>query len=364
MTVSIGARVEVSTINEQLKELVKPGEVKSRLIGRLGQKGRIEYGVSGKKTDWRVVYRQQEPIPYDDMDSRQVSRVNRHRTAEVDWKAWTYGEGFSLTEKLINRGDNALFNLVEENTKLAATDFMKFLAKQPFTDGDVSGDNNMDGLETMFSDISSLVTDNSSGNGMVGDPSGQYAGLYMDLNYYGAGSFVEHSSREWPEGVGLKQFHFFSPLAVDVTNANWDVTTSEWKYTWRLAMNYATTFLMALHEGRVDDWVMTPSMLMECQNSLIDKERYLINGDANLVNLGFDHIDWNGTKLLSDVGCTDSRCYGLAYDEMQLRCLTDQLVLKETDDDVTTLTDAIYFLSMCNMKFTSPAYFPVLMDIT
>ncbi len=364
MSVSVGPRVEVSTINKQLRKLVKPGNIKSRLVGRLGQKGRIKYSCFGKNTDWRVRFRQTEPIPYDDMDSRQAARVNRHRTAVVDWKAWTYGEAFSKFESLANRGDTALFGIVKENTEAAAEDFSKFLARQVFKDGDISGDDNMDGLETLYSDISSLVTDNSSGNGKVGDPAGTYAGLRMDLNFYGQGSFNENTDVEWPDGYGLTQYHFFSPIAVDVKNAGWNVTSPVWEYTWRLAMNYAATFLMSLHDRRVDDWVMTPRMMMEVQNSLIDKERYLINQDPALVNLGFDHIDWNGTKLLSDTGCTDSRCYGLNYDEMQLRCMEKQLVNKDGDEDVTTLTKAIYFDSWCNMKFTSPAFFPVLMDIT
>lgn len=364
MSVSVGARVSVSTIDEEIKKLTKPGNQKSRLIGRLGQKGRIKYNCSGTNTSWRVEFREKEPVPYEDMDSIEVSRVNRHRKVTVDWKAWVGGEAFSEAEILMNRGDNALFNAVKENTEAAATDFNRFLAKQPFKDGDVSGDNNMDGLETLFSDISSVLNDNSSSDGRVGDPAGSYGGLRMDLNYYGQGSFAENSSREWPDGIGLKQYYFFSPIAVDVTGPYWDQAQATWEYTWRPAMNYATTFLDALHGKVVDDWVMTPRMLMECQNSLVDKERYLINQDSTLVDLGFKHINWNGTNLIADRGCTDSRCYGLNYDEMQLRCLLGQLVRKRGTEDITTMTKSIIFDSWCNMKFTSPAFFPVLMEIT
>ena len=361
MTLSVNARVATSTINEQLAKITEPGNVKRTLLGLVGTWGALKTNKGGKATDWRVKYRENQPEVYQDGDPVTAVQMNRHRTAEVQWLAWSQAEAFTKFEKLANQSKKSmLFDLIDYAVTASADDFKKYMAKQLYYDGDVSGEYNLHGLETMYSDISE-AGDGSTEDSKCGVPAGSYAGLNMTLNNYGQGTWTG----AWPDGNGTLEYFFFSPVVADITNTGWAQSSNTWPYTWRLAMNYVVTFTDALHQETPSVWMMTPDMLRECQDSLIDKERIDISvTNPDLVKLGFRGINWNGIPLLGDYACTANVCYGIPKEHIELRSMQSQLVEKEDDEDVTIKTKKICFDSFCQMRFTSPAFFPCLREIT
>ncbi len=361
MTLSVNARVSVATINDQLKKITEPGNVTRTLLGLIGSWGAESGNHGGKKTDWRVKYRENEPEPYHDGDPTTAKQIGRHRKAEVEWLAWDQAEAFTKFEQLANQNDkSALFKLVDDAVTNAAKDFKKYMSKQLYKDGDVSGADNMHGLETMYSNIST-AGDGSATDDFIGVPKGSYAGLNMVLNSYGQGTWTG----AWPDGQGKLEHFFYAPIVADATNTSWAQSSNTWQYTWRLCMNYVVTFTEALHQVRPTVFMMTPKMLMQAQNSLVDKERIDISQtNPELTKLGFSGINWNGIPLLSDYACTADVCYGIPKEYIELRSMQSQLVEKQDDEDVTIKTKKVIFDSWCQMRFETPAFFPCIRDVT
>jgi len=325
MPVSSSARVSVSTIDKEIKKLTKPGDRHKRVMGLLDSWGAITYNQGGPSVNWRVEYKEATPEYADDMDSYSPPRRNRWREASVKWHHWREGESISEFEQLVQQDNKlALFNLVKAALDALSRDFNKHLCSEIFKDGDSTEEDHMDGLETMYSDI-------SAASGVAGVPAGTYAGLSMVLNYYGAGKF----DGTWPNGTGSLEYFFNSPIVADYTNSGWSATTKTWQYTWREAMDWAETHVESLHGIVPDVWVMTPEMLRLCRLSLHDKERIEISQIPELLKLGFRGLSHNGSELIADHYCT-----------------------------LTTLTDMIVLRTYCNMRFETPAFFPCLRSIS
>ncbi len=358
--ISHSARVTNATINDQLKELTEPGKIKNVLLKLLASWGAIKYNCSGLKVDWRVLFNETEPDEYQDGDPVSSPRITRHRTAEVEWYAWVKSESFGELEKLINKGKPALYDLVAKAMSGQVRDFTKFLGRMPYTDGDSTTDKSIDGLDTMTSDISAST--GTAALGHTGTPKGSYAGLSMVLNAFGSGSWS--TGDVWPVGRGLLPYYFWSPIVADIT-ADWGQSANDWKSNWRLGLNHIRTHTEAIHGVLPKAFVTTPLWLAQAQNSLIDKERIAVDESGNkLVNLGFNILHWNGINIVSDWQCTQNVCYGLNPDHMEMRNVLSQMLRKKGDEDITILTEIVQFLSLCNMRFETPGYFPAVREIT
>jgi hypothetical protein len=355
------ARVSTSTINDKLKKLVEPGNVNNTLLKLAGSWGCVKFNCGGTQTDWRVLYNETEPDEYQDGDPISSARVTRYRTASLDWYSWVKSESFGKMEKLINRpGRTRLYDLVARAMAGQARDFTKFLGKMCYSDGDSTTTKSIDGLETMYSDISAQT--GSATTWQRGTPAGSYAGLSMVLNDYGTGSWS--SGDTWPEGTGLLPYYFFSPVVADAT-ADWGQSATTWKENWRQCLNFCVTFTETLHGIVPKVWMTTPDNLRQAQDSLIDKERIAVSAAGNdLIKLGFRALNWNGMDIASDYNCTRNVAYGLVPKKFQVRSLLPQLLGKQGDEDITIMTDILQFESWLNMRFETPAYFPCIREIS
>ena len=362
MTLSANARVKISTINEQLAKITEPGNVKRTLMGLIGTWGKLKNGCGGTATDWRVKFRENPPTPYADGDPQTAVQINRHRMAELGWLSWASAEAFTKGEKLQNQHDKtALFKLVDNAVTNAGDDFKKYMAKQLYKNGDLAGEDNMHGLETMYSDIDTAGTGTATDD-YIGIPNGSYAGLNMVLNSYGQGDWTG----AWPDGQGNLEYMFYSPIVADATNASWGQSSNVWQYTWRKCMNYCCTFTEALHQVMPSVWVMTPNMLREALDSLDDKERIEITqaNAGGLVKLGFKGIVWNGIPMVSDYACTANVCYGIPKEHIELRNMQDQLIVTANDEDLSIKTNKVFFDSWCQLRMSTPAFFPCIRNVT
>jgi len=88
--------------------------------------------------------------------------------------------------------------------------------------------------------------------------------------------------------------------------------------------------------------------------------------ESTLVKLGFQTLTYEGVDIISDPWITTSGVYGYAliWDELELRSLQSQLIMKEDDRDITTQSDIVAADAYLNLRITSPAFLGEFADIT
>ncbi|KKM60488.1 hypothetical protein LCGC14_1541330 [marine sediment metagenome] len=347
------ARIDVGVINDHIEKLVQPGIRQHVMLAMMRKNGRITYNHGGKTSDWRIRQRRSTPEPYDDMNPRSFPRINRYRTVELPWRAYSLSEGFSKYEKLASKNKKTqLIDIVGNLLGDMTSDFNEFFHLELYNDGDATATNDrVHGLESMFTTSGSAIT-----NSLCAAPSDTYGLVSTALGNFG-GDWTPDSSNGYPTGEGDLLYNFFSPLIVNYTNTGWTAQTSTWSFTWREVLRYADTYMQQLNSTSPDIFLMTAEMLRQCKDSLEDKERLLIKSDSPVVELGFKAVQWEGIDMLAEYGCPSGACYGLPWKRMELRSMQSKLFMSESDHDITDLTNKLALDAWCNMRFTSPAYF-------
>ena len=349
------ARVDVSTLESQFLNVVRPGLRKHALLALLMANKRIKYKMGGKTScDWRMRYRRNTPDTHGDMEAVNTPRVNRHKEATLPWRAYIMGESISKYEMLVQQDKKSrLFDLVEEVTKGMGDDFNEDFQVKCFGDGGTAGSKQIHGLESMFS-TSGTFTD-----ARLLKSNETYAGINCTpANYGGAWTGT------YPDGTGDLRYHFATPCVVNYAAGSsvWDASEASWAYTWRLAMGLANTVQDTLHGTPADVWITTATMLRLAKDSLIDKERIAVDKNGPLTKLGFKVIEYEGSEIASAYGCTADSCYGLPIDKIELRCMQDKLFKSDKQEDITEQTRELVMDFWGNFMFQSPAFFSKLIN--
>lgn len=340
------ARILVSTLNQQLKRMSEPGIRNNLIPAMLRDKGRISFNRGGKGISWRSRYRRSTLRTHGDMNPITASRVNKWKTLSLPWRAYVMSEAISKFEKLVQQDDKAvLFRIVEAATKSMMDDFNTDLAPRFYLDGNsTTVTNEMHGFDSFFgagSAVSATVVPSVS-------PSDTYAGYSTAPNALGGGTWTGN----WPEGQGNLQYEWWSPLIVDYEDTSLAGATTAFADQWRQGLRWANAMQKNRHRKTPDIWIMDPALEVAARGSLDAKEKIEISRQSDAMRLGFKTWFFEDTEITSEYGCTAACVYGLCFDEMGLQSMQSQLVMKETDDDITTSTQQIvldsYLQLWCN----------------
>ena len=362
--ISNNSRVSVNILDAHLRKLTEPIYVDNPLMAMLKSKNRIVMkgkGV-GKTLKWRVRYKRRTINAGPGVNTTYTFTPHQtKKLAELDWRNYWLTESYTKFEELISTNpETALGDITEEVMTEAMEDFRADFPLKFFNDGNVSGNRGVHGVESFMS-YSGTVT-----NGLVGDPNDVYAGLYTTLGYYG-GTWTPPSSQGWPiptDSGCASQYHFWSPMVVDYTNALWNAGTKTWINTWSEALRFAVTYQKIIQDAKVDLFYLHPELERDMKDSLTAKETFEITANSELVRLGFPTLNFEGTEVLSGYGLPGSTGYGLSWDNIELRSLQDQLVATDSDEDLVSLTKRMLFDFYGNYRFESPAKFVKLINAT
>jgi len=358
MGIDAWARVDVTTLNKHIKRLSDLTDRKRVFLNTLKKRGSVLMNQHGKKFDWRVMMELPDVDAYDDMEAVNIMRRNPYRELELPYRALSAGESISKFEKLANgSGPEALIKIISKITPNLTKAVTNALASGLYNDADSTSndsDRKMHGLETVFSDISSVVT-----NSKAGDPSGTYAGINMALGTYNNSSWTAETSDGWPTGTGDEAYCALSPLLVDVTNSGWTANTKTWPNTWRQCIRYGQTYMEVLHNEQIDTIILAPTYWREALDSMDDNERIIVTRNAenmSLTKLGHEAINFEGTELTKEYGVPDKCGYGVIWDKLTLRSMQGQLIGIDKDRDITTKTDRFTVDFFGNLQIESPCY--------
>lgn len=361
------SRVVATTIEKHLRG-AEPAILRNRkLLAALQQKGRISFNHSGRSLTWRMEYRRQDATPYGDMDQVTFQRTDRHKVAELDWRSYNITDAVSKKEKLMNRGREQIVKLFSDQAEHLVEDINEYFHEQLYVDGNATGN------ENRIHGIESFMSNSGAGTTKIANPNDTYAGLVCTLGNYG-GTWTGN----WPDGSGSAQYDFWSPLILDMTDADWGASTDSWANNSIEILRFGIIALQrnSSKQGMLDLICLDRSMYRDFLDALDEKERINVMRDAKtslMVSLGFtDTVMFDGVDVSWEYGhpasshSTDTRIgYMYNFDKMELMSLQDRLFVPEGpiyDETRKLWRVSVDFFG--NLKFVSPRYFGKILAVT
>ncbi len=345
------AQIETTTIDAYLRMKVEPIFKLSFLFSELKSRGQILYNQHGKKLVWFPRFRRRTITPGSGNPVNiSFPNVNVRKEVSIPWRHYQLGESIPYISILQNQNrETAIFSIVQDTIDGGAEDFMEDFRRKVFFDGNAGTGKDIHGLESIFS-VDGLVT-----NSMVGDPNDNYAGLSTALGV--SGGWTPDASNGWPTGSGSTEYHWWSPIVVDYQNAGWSGTTKNWQTTWQQALNYALMYQSVLQKKEVDVVLLNPELLRLAKDSLQSTQRFVLSEKSKATDVGFKRLTYEDVEIVTEYSVPDGVGYLLNLSEIELRCMTNQLVETQQDTDITSGGQRLFsFQFYGNMLIKAPSF--------
>jgi len=312
-------RLEASTLNAQLEVEVESVYQKSVIMAGLMQNKRITFNHGGKKTEWDPIVRRKRPKTatlY--APNIQFDPLPREIHVELPWRTLNLGDKISKFDRLANKNvskDRRRFDLVERVTKRLASDFTEDMPERLYDDGT---SNTIHGFQT-FDNNGGLIS-----GSFVGSATGSYAGYSMVPGAIG-GSW---STGTFPNGQGDPEYHAWMPRQIDINYSGWG---GSWSDGWQQALNRGRAYMGRLNRATPQLAVINTEMLLEAEDSLADNERFIMEPNNKLTELGHRVLRYKDIEIADEYACPEDFGVLLSWDMLELRSMQATLVGYEED---------------------------------
>jgi hypothetical protein len=350
-----------TTTDEFIRDVEEAIQRNYKLLALLQARGNTTFGHSGVQANWKTKFKRALPRGYADLDVQTYPRRNRHKTAKLPWRAYSLAEAISKFDRLQNRGQPAIVNLMGEKVQSMADDMQTYFGEQIYVDGDAAGnEKGIHGIESM------MIASGVSTTTPTALPNDTYAGINTALGYYGGTWDQSGGTSIWPNGKGSVEYDFFSPLLVDYTNTKWTAATKTWANTCGEALRYAIhkSRRNKSKKGAIDVCLLNDELFRLWIEFQAAKERLVVmegqggRGDT-LTAMGFgETYMFEGVEVTWEYGTPANTGYGFNCDYMELMSMQDRLFVPngpyENEVDKSIRFDIDFF---GNLRFESPRYF-------
>lgn len=251
----------------------------------LKRKGRIAFNQSGRGAEWRVRMRRGTPIGYSGIEGINFQARNDRETASLAFRG--IADGFMLTWQELEeaKGEEAVFNLMDETTADLDADLLDALATDAYGDGSGRGGKTIHGFEASVDDDAT----------------------------YAAISQTAHTN--WAAQVVTGAGFGSDPIG----------------RIHRLKNATAKGEKGGKSRSRIDICLMTDTDFETLAAKLQAQQRYI--RDEEMAKAGFDNVIVHGIVCAKDEYCTANTIYGLNSRTWELRCTTKRVF--ETFSDWT-----------------------------
>ena len=367
------SRVVATTIAEYIKGAEDELMRNRKLLKAMKKKGRIKYGSSGTKVEWRVPYARGQVVINNGAQSISPSPVDRFKVASLEWTGYVITDLMTKREQLMNRGPQAIIDYYEQMAGNLVEDIGEKFSEDLYVDSSASGNSGkMSGIETMMGStqtitISSGVARTNNAADVVGAPNDTYAGLSTVLgNYAGAWNTQTDISSTWPAGRGDDEYDFYSPTIVNFKSSAFGGTAQTWAVQCESAIRFMNDHLGRNGGSNIPDMLLLDRDLYRLfKEKYTTLQRFNVGASENEYSLGFkDSVDFEGLTVTSEYGIPSGVGYSFNLKNMELRSLQDTL-FKTRGPKFDDLSNAWYVIvdNLGQMKFHSPRYFGKLAGI-
>ena len=323
-----------ATITQYLRE-IEDNTMRSRALwGIMQQKGRITYNCGGRNFEWRIRMNELAPRVYDGSSSPIYAAVNRYQTASLNYKMLHLGEKLDKQVLDLNKGQEAIVNLMQDALNSANGEFMRGTSVYLFNDGNATGaTGKWDGFETFCGRHGS----NTGSSGKTRDPSDTFAGLSTAPGTYG-GSWTG----DWPDGRTDEgpAYDFWSPVLVDTSASAWGTSPTatfanygDQQLTFAISRN--TKFRPSIYGGDGSNKamgdetgivLMTAEMRESFRNLFSGTQRTLMDQTPKEMSFGFKVMNYDGWLLVDDFDVPADTFYGFRWSAIEYRSVYSRMI--------------------------------------
>lgn len=306
-----------------------------KLLALMQSRGRITYNHSGDFMDWKVRFRRAPLTGYADGDTLTFARINKRKTAQLEWRGYTVSDSMTKMEREQNKSVEAIIKIYDNLARELKDDIDDQFGDEFYVDGNAAGNSKrIHGFESALGDggntidITSATAAERSENAddRVQAPDDTYANLSTKLGNYG-GSWTG----SWPNGTGSSEFDFWSPIIAATDSTDYGTTNDNWAEQGDQVLRYGIiqTQKNKSKRGMLDIVFIDRSMYQEFLQLLDNKERFISRpgrNEGSLAKLGFtDMVNYDGVDVTSEYGVPANIGYGVNVNSIELRSLQSQL---------------------------------------
>lgn len=355
-------RILNTTIHQYIREEEENILRDRKLLAMMKSRGRITFKHGGDLMDWKVRYKRAPMRVFRESDTLTFSRINRWKTAQLEWRGYAATDSITKLEKLKNKGTEAIIKVYDEMARNLMMDIEEHFCDELYIDGNLAANaGRIHGFDSWFGNSGAAT------NGFVGTPSDTYATLSTVLGNYGGTWTTTGGATNWPDGKGDPEYDFWSPLIVDYTDTAWSASTKTWANTCTEAIRYSINKMMKnkSKKGMLDLFLLDRELYRLFEEKHEAKERIMVQKNKGLVALGFgDTMNLDGVDITSEYGVPSAVGYGLCMEHLELRSLQDQLFVAELPDfDLASYSERFSIDFFGNMR-ANPRYHVKLQSIT
>lgn len=339
------ARIRTSTINLYLSKRIEYLYPEQPLFATIRTMGSNRFNVSGKEITWfpRIRRRRIQAVTAEQLYSEFPAFASRI-VCSLPWRHYELGERISEFEKLVARGPQAIFKIVETVIDELTKDFIFDLASKIVADASAVGSADIAGFHTFLKPGSlftgSPVRQISSGT--------TYAGVSCEYGALGGGW-----TGNFPFGSGDSEYHAFAPLIVDASASYWG-TSQNWSTTWESCLRFASTYLRILKGVTPKVVVLHPELLRQAKDTLKQTYRLVLTPKSQLVNVGVRTLAFEELEMFDDPVVPTGWGYLFDPQSVGFYSLYRDLIEKKGDEDITTQTDRILLSAWLQLVVDTP----------
>lgn len=299
-------RVLQATHNKYVKGVIDETLEHRLMFWTLKKMGKIKYNQFGDQLTWRVKKAKRTLNTYDDGEQVTFQRVNLYASPALPWRGYTMEDMITKKERLMNKGDAAIFKVYDSMVESMREDFTELLNAEFWRDGNATGmTSRFHGIESIFgytASTASYATSNES-----------YAGITMSA-VYGTNSATS----------------YFCPCLHDEHN-----TVHTWASAPLTVVRY--TIQGAIHgntpKGR-PTMVVTDKVRYLDFKAALQAEEEIMAGDRDMTYAGFQNVTFDGIPVTFDEDHAASCLHALNFNHIELNILGSQLIEAESEYDI------------------------------
>lgn len=356
------ARSMATTLAEHVRE-VEEAMLRNFQFGALLEAaGRVNFNNGGRGFDWPVQYRLHNVEGNTGQTVRNFVQRNLWKTAHLEYRGYQATDSMYYKEFKENTGEHAIVSIWDNFVERIMTSMKQKLATEYYINGDADGnEQSWHGMETLFKTDGSLDVatgarnDTVQGDDLVAWPSGEYAGIEMELGEYQG---ENESGAIWPKGLADPEYDFWTPLIVNYTSSSFNGTADTFAAQGDEAMRFAIIHAQRnlSMDGQVTNIWLDRSLFMDLKNLFKTKEEIPITSQHSLRALGFTNvISFDGVEVSWEAGVPVGVGYGCNINHVELKSMDDTLLRSEGPEyDIFSQSFNAVVSTLSNMKFKSP----------
>lgn len=358
-----------TTLADHIRENEQAWMKNFQMMALLEANGRLEYNCFGNGFDWPVEYKRHAVEGNDGETPRNFVRLNRHKTAALDYRGYQAVDAFTVREDLANRGMAAIIPIASKMVSSLEASIKQGLGTEPYIDGNAAGNlKSWHGLESMFGTNGTINSTTGAQRAydaadFVYSQSDTYAGLSTVLGTYGG---ENDSGVAWPDGVCDPEFDCWSSVIVNARCSGFPATTKTFAANGVEALRYMIINGQrnSSTDGQMTNIMLNKNLYYQLLNQLDDKERIMVTASNGLKSLGFKNVvEVDGVECSWELAVPAATGYGFNYNNITLKCMYAQLF--KAEGPVYDINDQMHkavVSTLSNLKFSSPRNFSKLLD--